>query len=101
VYREPIYCIANLIENMRNDGRRMRFIGLSNTLLDDRHGRIIARALNSLSRWPLAPGQEPETLDMHRMVFQHVTRQSLLAEARLAGVNLLLSHPNGPALRGF
>ena len=88
----------------------MRFIGLSNTLLDDRHGCIIARALNSLSRWPLAPGQEPETLHMHRMVFQPVTvrrdasdGQSLLAEARLADVNLLLSHPNGPAprLRGF
>ena len=47
------------------------------------------------------PGHEPETLKLHRMVFQAATRRELLTEARRADVNLLLSDPNGPALRGF
>ena len=79
----------------------MCLICLANTLLDDHHARPIARALRSLSRLTLGPGQEPETLEMHRMVFQPAKRQMLQAEARRAGVNLLLSDPNGPELRGF
>ena len=74
-------------------------IGLANTLLDDQHARRISGALRSLV--DLAPGHEPETLELHRMVFQAATRRELLTEARRADVNLLLSDPNGPALRGF
>ena len=84
---------------MRDGGRQMRFIGLANTLLDDQHARRISGALRSLV--DLAPGHEPETLELHRMVFQAATRRELLTEARRADVNLLLSDPNGPALRGF
>jgi len=40
-------------------------------------------------------------LEMLRMVFQAETRTELLAAAQSAGVNLLLSDPNGPALRSF
>ena len=84
---------------MRFGGRKMSFIGLANTFLDDSHALLIAGALRSLIN--LAPGEEPETLEMHRMVFQAETRTELLAAAQGAGVNLLLSDPNGPALRGF
>ena len=101
VYREPIHCVANLIVNMSNDGRRMRFIGLANTLQGDRHARLITRSLSSMSRLPLAPGQAPGTLEMLGMVFQRATREMLQAEAWRAGVNLFLSDPNGSALRGF
>ena len=99
VFRKPIHSLVELIRDMRFCGRKMTFIGLANTFLDDSHARLIAGALRSLIN--LAPGEEPETLEMHRMVFQAETRTELLAAAQGAGVNLLLSDPNGPALRGF
>ena len=83
---------------MRDCGRRMIFIGLTNTLLNDSQARLIAGALLTAT---LAPGEKPETLEMLRMVFQAETRTKLLAAAQSAGVNLLLSDPNGPALRSF
>jgi len=61
---------------------------------------LIAGALRRLTA-TLAPGEKPETLEMLRMVFQAETRTELLAAAQSAGVNLLLSDPNGPALRSF
>jgi hypothetical protein len=70
-----------------------------NTSLDDSHALLIAGALRTLAA--LAPGQEPETLELHRMVFAQATRQMLLNDARRAGVNLLLSKPGGVALHGF
>ena len=50
-----------------------------------------------------SPGEQQETLEMHQDGFQAETRTELLAlaESQRAGVNLLLSDPNGPALRGF
>ncbi len=81
---------------MRNCGRQMRLIGLANTSLDYSH---IAGALRTLAA--LAPVQEPETMELHRMVFTQPTRQMLLNDARHAGVNLLLSKPGRPALKGF
>ena len=77
----------------------MRFIWLANTSLDDSYAFLIAGALCTLAA--LAQGQEPETLELHRMVFTQATRQMLLNDARHAGVNLLLSKPGGPALKGF
>ncbi len=98
IYDEPIHRVVELIRSMR-DGRRMDLIRLANTFLDDSHARLIADALRSLPR--RAPGEEPEALEMHQMVFQAGTRTELLSGSRHAGVTLLLSDPNGPALRGF
>jgi hypothetical protein len=99
IYDEPIHHVVE-IRSMRDD-RRMDFIGLANTFLDDSHARLIADALRSLPR--RIPGEEPETLEMHQMVFQAGTRTELLnaSAAGHAGVTLLLSDPNGPALRDF
>jgi len=71
-------------------------------LLNDSQARLIAGALRRLTA-TLAPDEEPETLEMLRMVFQAETRTELLAAAQRAGINLLLSDPNGlgQALRGF
>jgi hypothetical protein len=99
VFHDAIDAVVRLIGSMRDGGRQMRFIGLANTLLDDQHARRISGALRSLV--DLSPGHEPETLELHRMVFQAATRRELLTEARRADVNLLLSDPNGPALRSF
>ena len=61
-----------LIGSMRGCGRRMSFIGLASTSLDDSHARSIAGVLRSLAA--LAQDQEPETLELHQMVFQQETR---------------------------
>ena len=53
---------------------------------------MIAGALRRLTA-TLTPDEEPETLEMLRMVFQAETRTELLAAAQRAGVNLLLSDP--------
>ena len=99
VFRDAIDAVVSLIKCMRNCGRQMRFIRLVNTSLDDSHARLIAGALRTLAA--LSPTQEPETLELHRMVFTQATRQMLLNDARRAGVNLLLSKPGGVALQGF
>ena len=102
VFGEAVHGIVRLLLSMRDCGRRMTFIGLTNTLLNDSQARLIAGALRRLTA-TLAPDEEPETLEMLQMVFQAETRTELLAAAQRAGVNLLLSDPNGlgPALRGF
>ena len=100
VFRKPnIHSLVELIRDMRFCGRKNTVIGLANTLLDDSHALLIAGAFRT--QIILALGEEPETLEMHLMVFQAETRTELLAAAQGAGVNLLLSHPNGPALRGY
>lgn len=96
---EAAQALVRLIRGMRNNGRRIRFIGVTNTLLSDSDALLIASALCSLNK--LGPDEEPETLEMLRMGFNSATRRALIAAAKCAGINLLLSHPNGPALRGF
>ena len=72
-----MHCIALLILSLRDCSRRMRLIRLSNvTLLDDSHARLIAGALRSLMN--IAAVDEPESLEMHQMVFQPETRTELL-----------------------
>ena len=79
VFRKPIHSIVKLIRDMCFCGRKMTFIGLANTFLDDSHASFIAGALRSLIN--LAPGkdstEEPETFEMPRMVFQAETRTEL------------------------
>ena len=99
VFPDKAICsLVELIRDMRLGGLRMTFIGLANTLLDDSHALLIAGALRS--QIILAPREKPETLEMHQMAFQAETRTELLAAAQGAGVNFLLSEPNGPVLRG-
>ncbi len=77
----------------------MSFIGLTNTLLDDTHASMIAGVLVNLRPRGQDKGKS-ETLEMLRMVFQPATRRLLEDAAERVGVRLLLSLPNGPALRG-
>ena len=48
----------------------------------------------------LRDDEKPETLEMLRMAFKPETRRELQEAAKRSGVNVLLSDPNGPALRG-
>ena len=72
IFPKAIRSHVELIRDMRFGGRKMTFIGLANTLLDDSHALLIAGALRS--QMILAPGEEPETLEMHQMVFPSSSR---------------------------
>jgi len=81
-------------------GRRMCFICLANTLLDDRHACLIARALQPVTVDPCPRPSARYIGDASNGISTRDT-QMLQAEPRRAGVNLLLSDPNRPALSGF
>ena len=78
--------------------RRIPFLGLTGTGLDDYDGRMIAAALENA---PPRVSMEPERLDLTQIDFVPVIRARLLAagENLKAGVRVLLSNPDGPALR--
>ena len=84
---------------MRNCGRRIHFIGLTNTLLTDAQATMIAAVVYNLRA--LRHNEQPETLEMLRMAFQPATRWELQEAAKRSGITVLLSNPNGPALRGL
>ena len=75
--------------------RRIPFLGLTGTGLDDYDGPMIAAALEDA---PPRVSMEPERLDLTQIDFVPVIRARLLA-AEKAGVRVLLSNPDGPALR--
>ena len=75
--------------------RRIPFLGLTGTGLDDFDGRMIAAALEDA---PPRVSMELERLDLTQIDFVPVIRARLLA-AEKAGVRVLLSNPDGPALR--
>ena len=75
--------------------RRIPFLGMTGTGLDDYDGRMISAALEDA---PPHVSMEPERLDLTQIDFVPVIRASLLA-AEKAGVRVLLSNPDGPALR--
>ena len=94
-----IHKLYDLIRIMCTPWRRIRFIGLTNTLLDDAQAKMIALVVCNLR--PLPRDEEPETLEMLRMAFKPETRRELQEAAQRSGVKVLLSDPNGPALRGL
>ena len=76
--------------------RRLPFLGLTGTGLDDFDGRLIAAALeNARPRVSM----EPERLDLTQIDFVTAIRAPLLAAGEKAGVRVLLSNPDGPELR--
>lgn len=100
-FPQPIHSVVCLILSMRDNGRQMRFIGLTNTLLDDSHALLIAGALRALPPPASDLERRAEVLEMQRMAFSPEARGELQAAAERAGVDLKLSLPNGPALRGL
>ena len=76
--------------------RRIPFLGLTGTGLDDFDGRMIAAALEGA---PPRVSMEPERLDLTQINFIPVIRARLLAAGEKAGVRVFLSNPDGPALR--
>jgi hypothetical protein len=80
--------------------RRIRFLGLTATELDDFDGRCLAAALEAAP--PRVDGQIPsksEILDLTRIAFEPEIRARLLAAGEKAGVRVVLSRADGTALR--
>ena len=73
------------------------FLGLTGTSLDDFDGHTpIAAALEDA---PPRVSMEPERPDLLQIDFVPVIRARLLAAGEKAGVRVLLSNPDGQALR--
>ena len=76
--------------------RRIAFLGLTGTDLDDAAGNSLALALLSS---PQRTSSEPDVLDLTRNVFSKEIRDKLIGAGRQAGVDVKLSKVDGPALR--
>ena len=76
--------------------RRIPFLGLTKTGLDDSDGGMIAAALEDA---PPRVSIGPERLDLTQIDFVLVIQARLLAARENAGVRVLLSNRDGPALR--
>lgn len=89
--------VVRLVRSMRSGGSRLAFLGLTNTMLTDEAAGWIAGALDILpARDPTA---EPETIEMLQISLPDMVRRQLKTAGQRAGVHVLLSRPNGPALR--
>ena len=82
---------------MRDNGRRINFIGLTGTMLSNDDASALASALNSLADCGAAP-ESAETLEILQVPLSANARAELKAASARSGVNVLLSRVNGPAL---
>jgi|LauGreDrversion4_2_1035121.scaffolds.fasta_scaffold1866473_2 hypothetical protein len=80
--------------------RRIPFLGLTGTGLDDFDGRMLASALEETPPRDIV-SSEPERLDLTQIDFEPNIRARLQAAGEKAGVCVLLSRPDGPALRRY
>ncbi len=79
--------------------RRILFLGLTKTGLDDNDGDNLAAALLATPLRADGSGQGNERLDLTQIDFCPAVRARLVAAARRAGVEVFMSKPNGAALR--
>ena len=95
----PILALAlvHLIRAMRTGGRRLDFLGLTGTMLSDGAASMIAGALNTLRARDPASGAE--TVEILQVALEEPARRQLQTAGERAGVKVLLSRANGPALR--
>ena len=82
---------------MRTGGRRLDFLGLTGTMLSDGAASMIAGALNTLRARDPASGAE--TVEILQVALEEPARRQLQTAGERAGVKVLLSRANGPALR--
>ena len=88
--------VMNLVRVMRSDGSRIDFLGLTGSMLGDGEARLLADALNALSA--RKPAAEAETIELLQVLLSEPVREQLTTVGKRAGVNVLLSRSNGPAL---
>ena len=89
--------IVRLVRSMRSGGRRLDFLVLTGTMLGDEAASLIAGALNTLPARD--PAAEAETVEILQVALSKRARHQLQTAGMRAGVKVLLSRANGPALR--
>ena len=92
-------CLQNTFLNAEAVSR-MVFIGLTGTMLTEEAVGSLVGALRPLP--PRDAAEEPETLEVLRVQMSGSARAALESagvRSDRSGVNVLLSRPNGPALR--
>ena len=90
--------VVRLVRAMRDNGRRIDFIGLTGTMLSNDDASALASALNSLADAAPASQERAETLEILQVPLSASARAELAAASARSGVNVLLSRVNGPAL---
>jgi hypothetical protein len=99
--------VVKLVRSMRDNGRRINFIGLTGTMLSNDDASALASALNSLADRDVASSaceesqeipEVAETLEILQVSLSAQARAELEAASVRSGVNVLLSRVNGPAL---
>ena len=90
--------VVRLVRAMRDNGRRINFIGLTGTMLSNDDASALASALNSLADAAPASQERAETLEILQVPLSANARAELAAASARSGVNVLLSRVNGPAL---
>lgn len=88
--------VVSLVRVMRSDGRRLDFLGLTGSMLSDGEACLLADALNALPA--RKPAAEAETIELLQVRLSEPVREQLTTAGTRAGVNVLLSRVNGPAL---
>ena len=99
--------VVKLVRAMRDNGRRINFIGLTGTMLSNDDASALAAALNSLADRDAGSSasqesqeipESAETLEILQVSLSAEARAELKAASARSGVNVLLSRVNGPAL---
>ena len=92
--------VVRLVRAMRDNGRRINFIGLTGTMISDDDASALADALNFLADRDAAPAiqERAETLEILQVPLSANARAELAAASARSGVNVLMSRLNGPAL---
>ena len=92
--------VVRLVRAMRDNGRRIDFIGLTGTMLSNDDASTLASALNSLADRDATPASQEraETLEILQVPLSANARAELAAASARSGVNVLMSRVNGPAL---
>lgn len=86
--------IVNLLRT-----RRIPFLGLTGTGLDNLDGLMLAGALSKQVSFKHVSSKK-EVLELAQIAFNPGVRARLISAGEKAGVRVYLSSPDGPALRG-
>ena len=89
--------IVHLVRVMRSHGRRLDFLGLSGTMIGEGEARSLADALNALP--DRDPEVLPEVIELKQLHLSEPVRDLLTKAGTRAGVDVLFSQVDGPALR--
>ena len=98
--RRAFTAVGLLVREMRRNGRRIDFVGLTNTLLTDSDVLYLVGVLESFPCPPADSQMRPSPkLEIKQTTLSAPVRERLMAAGKCAGIDVRLSAPSGPASR--